>query len=607
MYIFLLYFILFINLSSSSNINIKLYQSALWTTELISIFINLRVLYIKDIINKYNSPQFKYNDFYTNNRNLSKYYEYCISKSLELYNNLSDCYGYLEMEIPAYLTEEELNNIYWDKVNISYMNENYKMFSNEKDEEFFPIAVAQILSNSLSYLTSPIFNSILYNTSFFNDQENNKINFDYMTFNIIENGYNNILPNLFNKLMIIPSILMKFNTSQIKNINICILIYLIIMIILCFLYFIFLHFTNKSMIDGMEKVSKIKNEIIEEIIKRIKLFNINLKKFREKEINDIKENSEILDDDSKIKSMNKNDLNNENKKKKIEQESSIEFNSDYKRYIPLNILKYSFIYPLFILLYIILFFIPIYINTISMINNTNHLLIVQNHIYSNLIITSTNTIEIKCFISECKNMIKIDSSILFNYNIIQDIIRGLNLFPQVSNFYNEKYLLNACAAAINKEKEPDNYNNCLEDIIIKTANNTENLLKLIEEFIYNIHKEYEIQSNKNNSYYKINLFNEENYGQIEKIFFKYFMPVEENFVNCILEDLTIFLFYKYFQVIVLIILFGVIGIIYYILSRIILINKLIHYLSVSRCILKIIPTSVIISTQELETWIENKY
>ena len=537
--------LLFVNLANSSNINIKLYQSTLWTTELISIFINLRVLYLKEIINKYNNPQFRYNDFYTNNTNISTYYKYCVSKSLEIYANLSNNLGYLEMEIPAYLSEEELNDIYWDKVDISYMNENYKMFSNEKDEDFFPMAIAQILSSSLSYLSSPIFNSILYNTSYFNEQENNKISFDYMTFNIIENGYNNILPNLFNKLMIIPNLLSKFNTSQIKNINICILIYFIIVIILCFMYFIFLHFTNKSMIDGMDKVSKIKNEKIEEIIKRIKLFNINLKKFREKEINDFKDNSEI-DDDSKQKSMNKSDLNNEKKKKKIEQES-IGFNSDYKRYIPLHILKYSFIYPLFILLYIIVFIIPIYCYSRSMINNTNHLLIVQNYIYSNLIITSTYTIEIKCFISDCKNITKIDPSILFNYNILQDIIRGLNLFPRISNFYNEKYLLNACAAAINKEKEPDKYNNCLEDFIIKTSNNTENLLKLIEELIYNIHKEYDIKSNKSNSYNKINLFNEESYSQIEKIFFNYFMPVEDNFVNLLFEDLTLFYFLNIFN------------------------------------------------------------
>ena len=37
------------------------------------------------------------------------------------------------------------------------------------------------------------------------------------------------------------------------------------------------------------------------------------------------------------------------------------------------------------------------------------------------------------------------------------------------------------------------------------------------------------------------------------------------------------------------------------------IPKLVYLLSVSRCVLKIIPSSVIINTPELETWIENKF
>ena len=179
---------------------------------------------------------------------------------IDLYDKLSKSLGYLEMDIPYYLNEEELKNIYWDKVNITYMNYNNSMLISEKDEEFFPMAIAQILSNSLSYLKSPVFNSIIDNSSFFNNTDDNKISFDYMTFLIIENGSNNILPNFFKKLIAIPEILSKFNFSQIKKIDITIMIYLIIMVIFCCLYFILFHFTNKSMIDGMDKVSKIKLE-----------------------------------------------------------------------------------------------------------------------------------------------------------------------------------------------------------------------------------------------------------------------------------------------------------------------------------------------------------
>ena len=44
---------LFKNLMSSNNFSINLYQSTLWTSELINIFVTIRVLYSKEIINKY--------------------------------------------------------------------------------------------------------------------------------------------------------------------------------------------------------------------------------------------------------------------------------------------------------------------------------------------------------------------------------------------------------------------------------------------------------------------------------------------------------------------------------------------------------------------------
>ena len=601
---------LYKNLLDSSFININLYQSALWTSELISIFVTLRVLYLKEIINKYGSKQFDYYDFYTNNKNISQFYDYCVSTSIELYDKLSVSYGVLEMEISNYLNGDELKNLYWDKVNITYMiDDNYDLFKHGKDSEYFPMAVAQILSNSFSYLNSPIFNSIVNNISFFNNTESNRISFDYMTFLIIENGNNNILPNLIKKLKIIPVFLTKFNLNQIKKINYIVIFYFVVILIFGSLYFILFHLTNKSMIDGMNKVSKIKLEKIEEILKRIKLFSINLKKFRDKDMKteDNKDTSELFDDDSKIKSGIKSSTNNERIKKSIDQENSSGFNIDYKKYIHLNILKYSFLYPAFIFLYILICLVPVYIFTRQMIDNTNHLLIVQNYIFSHLLIATSSTIEIKCFISECKNTTKLDSNSLFNYDIIQDILRGLNLFPKVSHFYNEKFLLNACAAVINKEKNLEEYNNCLNDITIKSANNTENLLKLMNDLYLNLKKESEINEKKNHSYYKQNLFSDPSYGEIEKIFFKYVMPIEANFVEYISDDLNEFLSKNKIIVIIIILIMGTMGIIICVLSRLFLINKLIHNLRVSRCIIKIIPTSVIINTQELETWIENKY
>ena len=612
--LYLIYFgSLYHKLGASSSINLNLYQSGLWTTELMSFFVTIRVLYLREIINKYDRPQFNFFIFDEEYKNISLYYGLYIKNSLKLYDKLSKSLSYLEMEMPNFLNEEQLDKLYWDKINISYMNDNYKNYSNDNDEEYFPLAMAQFLSNSLTFLKSPIFNSVIDNSSYFNNTEDNKVSFDYMTYLIIENGYNNIIPNFINKLIAIPNILSKFNISQINILNYIILFFAIAICNLCILYFFLFYFTNKSMIDGMDKVSRIKLEKIDEIIKRIKLFNINLKKIREKDLKpeDTKENSELFDDDSQIKSTNKSSTYNDKNKKKVIQETSsinnIGFNTDEKRYIPLNVLKYSLTYPIYILIYASACLSLIYIFSQKMIKNTNHLLIVQNYILSILIISSTSTVEIKCNISDCQGIKEVNPSGLFNYDIIQDIIRGLNLFPKVTEFYNEKFLLNACAAAFNEKDSEDIYNQCLNDFSIKTANNTENLLKLIDDLIIEIKKEYLINYEKNNSYYKRDLFGGSNFGQIERIFVKYFLPVEGNFAKCVTEDLNSFLNESKIIVLIILIIFAVVSFIFCICMRIILINKLIHHLSVSRCIMKIIPTSVIISTPELENYIENKY
>ena len=103
------------------------------------------------------------------------------------------------------------------------------------------------------------------------------------------------------------------------------------------------------------------------------------------------------------------------------------------------------------------------------------------------------------------------------------------------------------------------------------------------------------------------LFQSDYYYKIDTIFFKYFLTVEKNFIDCINVDLNNYIQSFYVTSLLLISSFGLIIILFYLLSRIILIKNLIHHLSISRMIMKIIPTSIIINTPELESWIESKY
>jgi len=593
-------------LFNSFFLNTNLFTSSLWTSELISIFVSLRVLYLKEIIKIPGTTDFNYLDYYGNN---TKFYEHCINKSLDLYHKMSESFAELEMNMPNYLTEEELNNLYWDVIKVSYVNEIYKNYSHMEDQSTFPMSIAQLLSNSYTYLHSHIFNSISNNTAFYDDFSKNLFYFDYMTYIIIENGYDNILPNQIKKISKIPNIISNLNISKRKSLNHIISIFSGILILLSVIYIILIKLTNKSMADGIKKVIKIKLEKIDEIIRKIKLFNDNLKKFNENDL--ISEENKEYSDYGNNNSLRNNEQIGYRIRKRNNHELSLinnnGFNSDFKKYIPLTVLKYSFLYSFFNIIAFIVCLIPIYEISLKMINATNQLIIIQNYIFSKLIITSSSTIEIKCFLSDCQNKKILNSSSLEKYDIIQEVTKGLNLFPNVNEFYNEKFLLNACSAAFNKEREFDEYNNCLNDMTIKMANNTDNLIKLINELIFNIKKKYEFSYMENYYYNKRDLFNSSSYSEIEKMFFKYLINVPKSFIIYAANDLYDYLFQKLIIVIILIVIFIVSSIIYCLITRISLIKKIIHNLKVSRCIMKIIPTSIIISTPELETWIENKY
>ena len=615
----LTYIILFItsvfsihtDLENSTTINMYLFQTTLWTTELVSIFISLRELFFKVKIDSEGTivPKYTYRDYLTGGEDLSSYYQKCVEICLNLCDNLTNSFGFLEMEIPKYLNDDQLNSLYWNKFNISYFNESYKISPDIFYNETFPLAIAQVISNSFSYLKSSIFNSISESNIYYIPNTDNFQQFYYSTYLIIENSKKNVIPDQFNKIKEIPEILKKYNLSKIKGIDTLMAIFSVIIGILCVMNYVIIHYSYSSMLDGMEKITKIKIEKIEEIIKRISNFGSNLKKLREKDLkyDDGKDNNTL--DGESMKS-NRNDINEERNKKKMDNLANNNgFNNETQKYIPLTILNYIFIYSLCSTALVLIYLIPCYYYVKSKIQKTNELILAQNYIFEKLIIASSAITDVRCFLSGCGIHDELNTTDLADYSEIHDIIKGLNAFPEISKFYNEKFLLNACKAAFTNETSEE-YFNCLMDPLIFAANNTENLLKLVDDLIFNIKKEDEILKENltdTKTYSRKPLFNSLYYYQIDTIFFKYFLTVEKNFVDCINIDLIQFLHSFYLTCILLLISFGIIIVIYYILSRIILIRNLIHHLSISRMIMKIIPTSIIINTPELETWIESKY
>ena len=593
------------DLNNSSNLNINLFRTALGISKIISILISLRSLYYKEVFGLYDKhikSDYVFNDYLTGGKNVSLYYTSSINLVKLLYDKTFKFFSNIESEIPNYLNNKELTNIYWNTMKISYINEDFVKYAKRHYEDSFPMAINQLLSNSIVFSQTSYFNYIINNDINEDNYMYLKGYFDYMTYIIIENGYDNILPNQLKKLGEIPKILSKVNSSRTNVIVTLVCIFITIMISLCVLCSFFIIVTNKSMSDGMEKVSKIKLERIEEIIKRIKAFNIYLNKFRERDYRSEK------DEDNKddMKNVEGSVINQEKIKNKEENgnnnsSNNLGFNTDSKKYIPLTKLKFSFLSTFIIFVIIIVSVILILYDTHRMVHNTNQLLLVQIYIFGKLVHTSISTIEIKCFMSYCHNSSALNFTLLDNPNLINEVIKGANNFPKVHDYYNNKFLLNACGS-IYKDTNDQGYIDCMNDNLIASANNTDNLLKLIDDFVDNILKEDSMNNDD-----RRNLFNTTYFNQIEYMFFKYIFNVSDYFHLVVKEDLEDYLRNKTKELYAVGILMGILTIFFCIVFGIFFIKKIVHHLSVSRIILKIIPTSVIIFTKELEDWIENKY
>ena len=251
-----------------------------------------------------------------------------------------------------------------------------------------------------------------------------------------------------------------------------------------------------------------------------------------------------------------------------------------------------------------------------MIDSSNQILSVQNYIFGKSLTASASTVNIKCIISECKTKQPLSYNVDFvDRANIESIVRDIGNFPELSNFYSNKFLLNACAVIFPQDLNNTDYVKCMNDVVIKSANNTDSLLKLVDETVATIIKDKEMKANtevilKDNTtaiFSNPLLFETKNFRDLEYIFYNYITPISDNFSSVVSLSLNDYLLAEKVKIIILISVFAICILLFSFYIAFIFTKKLIHLLSVARVILRIIPTSVINNTQDLETWIENKY
>ena len=222
--------------------------------------------------------------------------------------------------------------------------------------------------------------------------------------------------------------------------------------------------------------------------------------------------------------------------------------------------------------------------------------------------TSLNIVKLKCYIMECQignNSLSYDN--LGSNANIQVFVKGIRNFKNIEDFYDNKFMLNACDAAINKEKEVNRYNVCMNDTLVSSSNNTDNIMQLITSFIENIYNKDALEKSKDNNYESQNMFSNDLYKDIEYLFFNYVYSVESIFENTVKSSLDDYIKKNKFFLIILLVVFCITMIIYNITYIVILTPKLVHLMNISRGVIKIIPTSVIMNTPELQALIGSKY
>jgi hypothetical protein len=585
------------DLSSISNLNIGLYQTTIWTCNIISTLISLRSTYQ---FNLRNYP-IKYYSYIPDQ---IKYYQNLSNFTKSWYKDVITNFGHFEKQINVYFDNSLSPNMFWKQESITYPASKVVL----ADTESLTMTLSQVLSDTNQLLQNPYFTN---NPSLINDQKftsHKKELINYSSFMAIENALDNLLPRLFQILNAAPVIFLDQNNGNMKYVIIIVLGYTFTILLMIFIYGILLYLTNKNMEEGLEKVSKIKLERIDETIKKIDSFNDKcLSKFRQKETKTI-----IVEEVKEIK----NEVHTTNNSSSQMKEAYQKIFSEGQKYKRLRVLSYSYIQVVIIFIVCCANLIPIYFVSLSMINSSNQILSVQNYIFGKSLAASSSTVNIKCVISQCQTANPQNYMVnTVDRSTIESIIRDITNFPGLSEFYSNKFLLNACAVIWDSSGNDTKYNNCMTDTVIKSANNTDSLLKLIDETVSTIIKDKEM---KNGQSYTLSnnvttifsnplLYESKNFRDLEYIFYNYITPISDAFADVVSASLDDYLSDVKMNIVILICVFVFCILLFSFYIAFIFTRKLIHLLSVARVILKIIPTSVINNTQDLETWIESRY
>ncbi len=566
--------------------------------EIISNLISLRSIFE---LNFYKDEHFDYS-IYTKSEDeyfsKLKYYTHI------WYQDAISILSYLEVNINKFV--DNPNQIFWNDTPIGDFQDIFKL----NDSEFYPLAISTVLVDSKSLISSEIFE--LKNNDY---ETGNDIIFEinYLSFWIIENSYDKLLPNTFNLNDLLLNLFKKYNDKKINKVWVSGIIYLLFLLICLASYLYLLMITNNHMGDGLEKILKISQDQINELIKKIQNFEqLYQKKIEESKKIDSMNDSNIKKaknlNNNRTKKTNENSLlmeksiNPANQSSLNQSLSSTGFSLDTKKNKKLNLQNKAYIHLAIIFIFCVFLLIFLFLSTNKVIKSNYNILLLQAGILGRFLEATAGTIYAKCFIADCNVSTSLDYMSFYNQRLIFKIYQAMEGLNEIYNFYHDYYILDICGAAYDENTE--NYTYCQNQDLPKSLNNTSDLLDFVLNKVTELVSEATFSLNNNDSYYIKDTFGSTTFSKMEDGFYNYLMPVTNRINNAIYESMKNLLKYKLFIIISVIVVFNIGVLIFIVYVKYGFMRTFEYLLSISKCIVKIIPASMISTNQDLENWLE---
>ena len=557
-------------LQKADQYNVDFFLSIIRMSNIISSIISLKKLIDLSSVNEIDV----YNSFITDKQ---EYFSFLINNTLYWYTTTFSFLYNLEKNKHVYVGKASGN----EKIQIYY----YLDISFEQTFSYY-IFLKGSLSNSKTMLSLKHFK--LYPPAYSYDTN---IEILYQQYNLIENSFDIILPKSIEILSNIQIILKKYNDKQIKTIIILIIIYLVITVICVFSYLYVLLITNKYMGTAIEKLVKISQDKINELIEKIITFRENYIKEMS-----IKYNEQILVPSNNI-NINQNENEEKNKNNNNNDDNLNDFSLDIKKNKKLNLQNSNYIHLALIFIIDIIVVIVLYIIINNIIKLNRKILRMHQFFLGKYLKVALSTIYIKCEIFGCKNNNELDFESFFDETIYYEIISIFPNFPLIYEYYYKFYLNDSCRAE-GKEFNSEEYNNCYNNSLIKSFNNTNNFINFIFESVNNF--VFEIQSGKSPD----NLVNSYIFNNLEEALYLRVIPSIMNFIKTIEKAVETVFNKNLIKIITILVCYAIVLILFIEYIKDIFIPKIKYSLSVTKCLIRIIPTSIISTNKDLEIWLD---